>query len=147
MTLCARTFSRNCVASRLGRVSASGQQGSPDATDRTLRREDSAQQGVSSLHGKIKIGRPRENKKQTMEIDKSLRAAQDMNDANMRMWRNKQKHRRKETTHGMKFATFQPSKNAAQTTLCKQPELLSQVRCEELVTNTENECLQDPQKR
>ena len=48
-TLCARTFSRNCVSSRLGRLSATGLQGSPDATDRTLRKEDSAQHGVSSL--------------------------------------------------------------------------------------------------
>ena len=49
MTVCARTFSGNCVSSHLGRVSATGKQGSPDATDWTLRNEDSAQQGVSSL--------------------------------------------------------------------------------------------------
>ena len=48
---------------RLGRVSATGKQDSFDATAWTLRKEDSAQQGVSSLpHGKIKMGRPRGNK-------------------------------------------------------------------------------------
>ena len=77
--------------------------------------------------------------KQTAEIDKSSRAAQDINDANMRMWKNKQKHRRKETPHGMKFATFQTFKDTAQTTLCKQPELLSWVSREKLATNTEND--------
>ena len=49
MTLCARIFSRNCVSSRLDKVSATGKQGSLDATDWNLRKEDSAQQGVSSL--------------------------------------------------------------------------------------------------
>ena len=54
MTLYARTFSGH-VLSRLGRVSATGNRGSPDATNRTLRNEDSAQQGVSSLplHARI----------------------------------------------------------------------------------------------
>ena len=49
LTLCARTFPENCVSSRLGRISATGKQVSPDATAWTLRREDSAQQGASSL--------------------------------------------------------------------------------------------------
>ena len=55
---------------------ATGKQGSLDATDWALRKEDSAQQGVSSLpHGKIKMGRHGETK-QTMEIGKSSRATQ-----------------------------------------------------------------------
>ena len=82
MTLC------DCVSSRLGRVSATGKQGSPDATDWTLRKEDSAQLGVSSLpHGKIKMGRPR-GKKTNYGDGKSSRATQDLDNANMRMWRN-----------------------------------------------------------
>ena len=55
MTLCARTFSGNCVSSRLGRVSATGKQGSPDVTDWTLRKKDSPQQVVSSLPSHVQI--------------------------------------------------------------------------------------------
>ena len=55
-TLRSSFFSGNCVSSRFGRVSASGKQGSHDATDWALRKEDSAQPGVSSLplHAQIK---------------------------------------------------------------------------------------------
>ena len=56
LTLCARTFLEEYVSLRRGKVSAAGKQESPDVIAQTLRREDSAQQGASSvpLHAQVK---------------------------------------------------------------------------------------------